>query len=141
MEKLQLSFITTNPLYPAGPAEELFIAGASVFEITNFQPPLQRITVIGINLPEPRTFGPYNNYLAVLVSGDEEVEELGGLFLNPTISREVWAGVTFLNFGGTFFPINIQIRPTGDEGQIGPVILEGPLIPIEEDNDGEENKD
>ncbi|MHB1127480.1 MAG: hypothetical protein ACYC2T_11100 [Bacillota bacterium] len=52
------SFTTTNPLTPVGPAAELFIAGASIFEITDFEPPLQRVTIVGINLPDPDTFGP-----------------------------------------------------------------------------------
>lgn len=136
MEKLQHSFITTNPLVPVGPAADLFIAGVSVLEITDFEPPLQRVTVVGINLPDPDTFGPYANYVANLIVPNETMEEVGMVFLEPTFSQEVWAGVTFLNFGGTLFPIDVQVRPVGDEGQIGPVILEGPLIPIEDGDNG-----
>lgn len=136
MEIMQHSFITTNPLYPVGPAADLFIAGASVFEITDFEPALQRVTIVGINLPEPDTFGPYQNYVAILITADEAMEEIGRVFLEPTISQQVWAGVTFLDFGGTLFPINVQVRPVGDEGEVGPVILEGPLIAIENGNNG-----
>ena len=65
-ETNQQDFIEVNPLLPTGPAEELFVAGASVFEITVFTPPVQRVTILAINLPDPDTFGPFDSYIATL---------------------------------------------------------------------------
>lgn len=133
MKNRQLSFIETNPLLPVGPAADLFIAGASVFEITVFEPPLQRVTVVGINLPEPDTFGPYDAYLATLVIPGEPEEELTSFILEPTLDASIWAGLTFLDFGGTLFPINAIVRPISLE-RMGPIILEGPVIEFENGN-------
>lgn len=53
--KNNTDFIEVNPLLPTGPAEQLFIAGTSAFEITTFTPPIQRVTILAINLPNPDT--------------------------------------------------------------------------------------
>lgn len=121
-------FIVTNPLTPTGPAEDLFVAGASIFEITTFNPPIQRVTILGINLPEPDTFGPYNSYVATLtVEGSSEPLET--LTLVPTRDNENWVGTTLLDFGGTLPNINVSIRPQFGTERIGDVILQGPVFP------------
>ena len=121
-------FIIVNPILPTGPAEQLFIAGASVFEITVFTPPIQRVTILGINLPEPNTFGPYDSYIATLtVPGSDE--PLQTLYLVPTEDRQNWVASTLLDFGGTLPNINVQVRPQSGFDRIGEVILEGPVFP------------
>lgn len=120
-------FIVTNPVNPVGPAKKLFIAGASVFEITVFTPPLQRVTILGINLPEPDTFGPYDSYIATLtVAGT--IEPLATLVLLPTADSQNWAATTFLDFGGTLPTIDVAVRPQSTE-RIGDVILQGTVFP------------
>lgn len=126
--KTSQDFIVAKPLLPAGPAEELFIAGASVFEITVFTPPIQRVTILGINLPDPDTFGPYDSYVATLtVPGS--LEPLAILFLVPTEDNENWVASTLLDFGGTLPNINVSIRPQQGFDRVGDVILEGPVFP------------
>lgn len=128
-EKIEsLSFVEVNPLLPAGPAEQLFIAGASIFEITTFIPPIQRVTILAINLPEPNTFGPYESYVATItVAGtDEFVSEL---FLFPTDNKDNWVASAFLTFGGTLPPLEVAIRPVDYGDRIGEVILQGPVFP------------
>lgn len=120
-------FIQTNPLFPAGPAKKLFIAGASVFEITIFEPPLQRVTILGINLPEPDTFGPYDRYEARLFTKNAVIDVIGTIELVPTLDNQNWAGTAFLEFGGTLFPIFAEVRPVSDT-RVGPVILEGQIF-------------
>lgn len=122
-----LDFVVANPLLPTGPAEQLFIAGASVFEITIFTPPLQRVTILGINLPDSDTFGPYDSYVATLTIPDS-TEPLETLFLLPTGDNQNWAATIFLNFGGTLPNIQVSVRPQSFE-RIGEVILEGPVFP------------
>ena len=125
---VEQEFIITHPLTPTGPAEELFIAGASVFEITTFTPPLQRVTILGINLPEPDTFGPYNSYVATLTT-EGSPEPLATLTLIPTRDNENWVATTLLDFGGTLPNINVTVRPVSGTELIGDVILEGPVFP------------
>jgi len=121
-------FIVTNPLNPVGPAKQLFIAGVSVFEITPFTPPIQRVTILGINLPEPDTFGPYDRYVATLtVPGS--LDPLATLILVPTEDNQNWIGTTFLDFGGTLPNINVSVRPESVSGQVGKIILQGPVFP------------
>jgi|GEM_PF-1977353 len=128
MEIKQHSFTTTNPLTPVGPAKNLFIAGASVFEITDFTPPLQRVTILGINLPDPGVFGPFDMYVAILeVAGDNNAP-LAEIILEPTIDRLNWVGTAFLEFGGTLPPLVVSVRPQMGDNRIGPVILEGPVF-------------
>ncbi len=127
MDNESQSFIVTNPLSPTGPAEQLFIAGASVFEITVFIPPIQRVTILGINLPEPDTFGPFDSYVATLtIPGDPE--PLDTFPLVPTEDNQNWAATTLLNFGGTLPNINVSVRPQLGFDRIGDVILEGPVF-------------
>ncbi len=121
-------FIVTHPLLPTGPAEQLFIAGASVFEITIFTPPLQRVTILGINLPEPDTFGPFDSYVATLTVPDE-LEPLATLTLKPTVDNENWVATTLLDFGGTLPPnINASVRPQLGTDRVGEVILQGTVF-------------
>lgn len=128
-EKMQENgqdFIEVNPIFPTGPAENLFVAGASVFEITTFVPPVQRVTILAINLPDPDTFGPYDNYEATLrVAGTEEPLET--LILTPTLDNSNWVASTLLDFGGTLPEINVEIRPVGFDRE-GEVILEGQVF-------------
>jgi len=119
-------FIVTHPLDPAGPAEQLFIAGASVFEITIFTPPIQRVTILGINLPEPDTFGPYDGYIATLTI--DSLQQLATLPLIPTEDNQNWVATILLDFGGTLPNINVSIRPQGFN-RIGDIILQGPVFP------------
>lgn len=120
-------FIEVNPLLPTGPAEQLFIAGASVFEITIFTPPIQRVTILAINLPDPDTFGPYDSYIAtLLVPGS--LEALAVLYLEPTGDNQNWVATTLLDFGGTLPNIEVEVRPTGFE-RVGEVILQGQVFP------------
>lgn len=121
------NYIETNPLYPTGPAEQLFIAGASVFEITIFTPPIQRVAVLGINLPEPDTFGPYDSYAAVLMTSNS-TEPLATLILKPTEDKQNWVATTLLDFGGTLPNINVSIRPQLNSDRIGNVILQGQVF-------------
>ena len=121
-------FLIVNPALPTGPAEQLFIAGASVFEITVFTPPIQRVTILGINLPEPNTFGPYDSYIATLTVQDSD-DPLATLYLVPTEDRENWVGTTLLDFGGTLPNINVSVRPQSGFDRIGEVILEGHVFP------------
>lgn len=120
-------FIEVNKLLPTGPAEQLFIAGASVFEITIFTPPIQRVTILAINLPDPDTFGPYGNYVATLLS-PRSSEPLAELYLEPTEDKQNWVATTFLSFGGTLPNIKVEVRPTGLE-HVGEVILRGKVFP------------
>lgn len=120
-------FIETNPLYPTGPAEQLFIAGASAFEITTFTPSVQRVTILGINLPDPDTFGPYNRYVAYLTVPNEP-EPLATLSLVPTTDNKNWVASTLLFFGGTLFPINVSVRPQFGTERIGEIILQGQVF-------------
>lgn len=119
-------FSQVNALSPTGPAEELFILGASVFEITIFTPPVQRVTILGINLPDPDTFGPYDSYIATLTSPGSEIP-LGTLFLVPTVDSQNWVASTLLEFGGTLPNIVVTIRPIGND-RIGEVILKGDVF-------------
>lgn len=120
-------FIELNPLLPTGPAEQLFISGASVFEITIFTPPIQRVTILAINLPDPDTFGPYDSYIAtLLVPGS--LEPLAVLYLEPTGDNQNWVATTLLDFGGTLPNIEVEVRPTGFE-RVGEVILQGQVFP------------
>jgi len=121
-------FIVTNPLTPVGPAKLLFIAGASVFEITPFTPPIQRVTILGINLPEPDTFGPFDRYVATLTAAGS-LDPLATLILVPTEDEQNWVATTFLDFGGTLPNINVAVRPESVSGQVGKVILQGPVFP------------
>lgn len=119
--------IEVNSLLPTGPAEQLFIAGASVFEITIFTPPIQRVTILAINLPDPDTFGPYDRYIAtLLVPGSSE--SLAILYLEPTADNQNWVATTLLDFGGTLPIIKVEVRPAGFE-RIGEVILQGQVFP------------
>lgn len=119
--------IEVNPLLPTGPADQLFIAGASVFEITIYIPPIQRVTILGINLPEPDTFGPYDSYVATLLV-QESMEPLTELYLQPTIDGQNWVASTTLDFGGTLPTIEVEVRPTAYE-RIGDIILKGRVFP------------
>ncbi|WFA08283.1 hypothetical protein [Tissierella sp. Yu-01] len=123
----QQDFIEVNPLLPTGPAEQLFVAGASVFEITVFTPPVQRVTILAVNLPDPDTFGPFDSYIATLLSPGSD-EPLETLFLQPTADSQNWVASTLLSFGGTLPNINVEVRPVGFE-RVGEVILEGPVFP------------
>ena len=120
-------FIETNPLDPTEHAEDLFIAGASVFEITTFTPPLQRVTILGINLPDPDTFGPYDSYVATLTVPDS-LEPLATIPLIPTKDKENWVGTTLLEFGGTLPTIIAEVRPQLGSDRIGEVILQGQVF-------------
>lgn len=119
-------FIEVNPLIPAGPAKRLFIAGASVFEITTFTPPIQRVTILAINLPNPDTFGPFDSYVATLIVPGS-MEPLATLFLSPTSDDQNWAASTLLDFGGTIPNIDVEVRPVGFERE-GEVILRGAVF-------------
>jgi len=121
-------FIVTNPLTPVGPARQLFIAGASIFEITPFTPPIQRVTILGINLPEPDTFGPFDRYVATLTAVGS-TDPLTTINLVPTEDTQNWIATTFLDFGGTLPNITVTIRPESISGQVGKVILQGPVFP------------
>lgn len=126
-DKNSKDFIVTNPLYPVGPAKELFIAGASVFEITEFLPPIQRVTILGINLPDPDTFGPYSSYWATLAI-PKTPGTLATFPLVRTEDGQNWVGTTLLDFGGTLPPIQVVVRPQLGEEQIGAVILQGKVF-------------
>ncbi len=128
MQIKQHSFTITQPLTAVGPGTDLFIAGASIFEIPDFEPPLQRVTVVGINLPDPDTFGPFNSYIATLTIPNEVAEELASFILEPTPDLSVWAGIFILDFGGTLPPINASVRPGLNGERIGPVILQGSVL-------------
>ena len=128
-----MDFITTNSLEPTGPASELFIAGASVFEITPFLPPLQRVTILGINLPDQDTFGPYQYYVATIAPPDDPDNVIAAMFLEPTPDMQLWAATTFLEFSGTLPPMNVYVRPQLNDFRIGPVILQGPVLAEELD--------
>lgn len=121
-------FIVTNPLTPVGPAKQLFIAGVSIFEITPFTPPIQRVTILAINLPEPDTFGPYDRYVAILTATGSP-DPIATLILDPTEDKQNWIATTFLDFGGTLPNINVTVRPESGAGQIGKIILQGPVFP------------
>ncbi|MCR3920980.1 MAG: hypothetical protein NUK65_00465 [Firmicutes bacterium] len=123
----QEEFIVTNPLLPTGPAEQLFIAGASVFEITIFTPPVQRVTILGINLPDPDTFGPYDSYVATL-KVPESLQPLATIYLVPTEDQQNWVGSVLLRFGGTLPNINVSVRPQLGTENSGEIILEGPVF-------------
>lgn len=121
------NFIDVKPLLPTGPAKDLFIAGASAFEITSFMPPVQRITILAINLPEPDTFGPFVSYTATLtIPGSDE--PLSTLYLIATEDNQNWVASTLLDFGGTLPNIEVSIRPDG-YNHMGEVILQGPVFP------------
>lgn len=120
-------FIEVNALLPTGPGEELFIAGASVFEITTFTPPIQRVTILGINLPDPDTFGPFDSYTATLTTPNSDVP-LSTLYLIPTFDNQNWVASTLLDFGGTIPNIEVTVRPVSND-RIGDIILQGPLFP------------
>ncbi|MTI96286.1 MAG: hypothetical protein FH749_12555 [Firmicutes bacterium] len=123
-------FITTNVLEPVGPASQLFISGVSIFEITIFEPPLQRVTLVAINLPDPDTFGPFDQYVATLeIPGESAPQE--EIVLLPTPDEAVWAGSTLLTFGGTLPTINAFIRPQLNGVRVGPVILQGRVVSAE----------
>lgn len=121
------SFIEAGALVATGPAEQLFIAGISGFEITDFEPPLQRVTIVGINLPDPAVFGPYDAYEAAVLDPDQDV--VTEFQLLPIPSQRIWAGTTFLTFGGTLFPMTAIVRPIAlATNQNGPAILEGTIF-------------
>lgn len=121
------NFIEVNPLLPTGPAEQLFIAGAAVFEITVFTPPIQRVTILAINLPDPDTFGPYDSYVATLfIPGS--LQQLATLYLEPTIDNQNWVASTLLDFGGTLPNIKVEVKPVGFERE-GQVVLQGQVFP------------
>lgn len=121
------SFIETGALIATGPAEQLFIAGISGFEITDFEPPLQRVTIVGINLPDPEVFGPYDAYEAVILDPEQGV--VTEFQLSPVPDQRLWAGATFLTFGGTLFPMTGIVRPIALAGNLtGPTILEGTIF-------------
>ncbi|UMZ74065.1 hypothetical protein [Natranaerofaba carboxydovora] len=120
-------FISTNPLFPTGPAEKLFIAGASAFEITTFTPPVQRVTILGINLPEPDTFGPYDSYVATLTVPDS-TSTLATLYLVPTEDSQNWVASTLLDFGGTLPFIDVSVRPQLGAQRIGEIVLQGQVF-------------
>lgn len=127
IENKGLSFVDVKALLPTGPAEQLFIAGASVFEITTFIPPIQRVTILAINLPDPDTFGPYESYLATItIAGTDDF--VADLFLQPTSDKENWVASTFISFGGTIPPLEVSVRPVDFNDRIGEVILQGPLF-------------
>ena len=120
-------FIEVNTLLAKEPAIELFIAGTSTFEITAFMPPVQRVTILAINLPEPDTFGPFESYTATLtVPGSDQ--PLSTLYLIPTADNQNWVASSLLDFGGTLPNIEVAIRPDGYK-HIGEVILQGPVFP------------
>jgi hypothetical protein len=123
------SFAEAQVLEPAGPAAQLFIAGVSLFEITDFEPPVQRATVSVVNLPNPGLFGPYNMYRATLFfePPDNEPEPITDIELVPTADENVWAGTTLLTFAGTLAPISVTVVPLRQES-VGPVIVEGPVF-------------
>ncbi len=127
MANEEQDFIEVNALLPTGPAKELFIAGASVFEITEFTPPVQRVTILGINLPDPDTFGPYDSYTATLTIPGSDVP-LSTLYLVPTGDNQNWVANTLLDFGGTIPNIDVTVRPVSYD-RMGEVILQGPLFP------------
>lgn len=121
------SFIEAGALTATGPAEQLFIAGISGFEITDFEPPLQRVTVVGINLPDPAVFGPYDAYEAVVLDPEQDIVTEFQLF--PISKQRIWAGTTFLTFGGTLFTMTAIVRPISMETNLnGPAILEGTIF-------------
>lgn len=121
------NFIEVKPLLPTGPAENLFIAGASVFEITVFTPPIQRVTILAINLPDPDTFGPYDSYVATLfIPGS--LDELATMYLVPTNDNQNWVASTLLEFGGTLPNMNVEVKPIGFERE-GNVVLQGQVFP------------
>ncbi|MDR7871351.1 MAG: hypothetical protein RIN55_10845 [Tissierellaceae bacterium] len=120
-------FIEVNELLPTGPAQQLFIAGASVFEITEFTPPIQRVTILAINLPDPDTFGPFDRYVAILLTPGS-MEPLAVIDLEPTVDEQNWVGSTLLDFGGTLPDIRVEVRPVSFDRE-GPVILEGQVFP------------
>lgn len=121
------SFIEAGALVATGPAEQLFIAGISGFEITDFEPPLQRVTIVGINLPDPGVFGPYDAYEAVVLDPEQGVVTEFQLF--PIPDQRIWAGTAFLTFGGTLFPMTGIVRPIALASNItGPAILEGTIF-------------
>lgn len=136
MEIRQHSFTVTNPLEPVGPAANLFVSGASVFEITDFTPPLQRVTIVGINLPSPGIFGPFDRYVATLEVPDEQNSFLTSFVLQPTADRTIWAGTTFLDFGGTLPPMTVSVRPQLNDTRVGAVILQGPVFGEETGDEG-----
>lgn len=91
-----------------------------------FDPPIQRVTILAINLPDPGTFGPYDSYTATLLTNGTE-EPLAVLELVPTIDQQNWLASTLLDFGGTLPNISVEVRPVGFN-HIGPVILEGQVF-------------
>lgn len=117
-----------SSLTPVGPAEQLFIAGASVFEITPFTPPVQRVTILGINLPEPDTFGPFDRYVAVLTAAGSP-SPLAEVTLVPTLDSQNWAATVLLDFGGTLPEIEAVVRPQSGSDRIGEAILQGRVFP------------
>ena len=127
MENMIKDFIEVNALLPAGAANELFIAGASVFEITDFVPPVQRVTILAINLPDPDTFGPYDSYVATLfIPGS--LDELATMYLVPTNDNQNWVASTLLEFGGTLPNMKVEVKPIGFERE-GQVVLQGEVFP------------
>lgn len=121
------SFGEVNILEPVNAGAELFIAGMSLFELTVFEPPLQRVTVTGVNLPDPDTFGPFDQYSAEVMTADGD--PVATLILQPTSDQSVWAGTAFLDFGGTIPPLMTRVLPLtpGSYASDSP-ILEGPLF-------------
>lgn len=122
----QPAYVATQPLLPTGPAAQLFIAGAAVFEITIFEPPVQRVTIVSINLPPPGIFGPYAEYRAS-ISAPGDPTPVVNIYLSPT-DGAVWAGSALLNFGGTLPRLEASVRPVMYGVRIGPVVLQGPVF-------------
>ena len=121
------SFLVTNPLRPTGPAAQLFIAGAGLFEITAYEPPVQRVTIVGVNLPDPGIFGPYSNYLAIILAPGNP-SPIAEINLSPTLAGSVWAGSQLLTFGGTLPRLFAEVRPVLYGVRQGPVILIGTVF-------------
>ena len=99
-----------NPLFPIG-----------------LLPPIQCVTILGINLPDPGILGPFDSYTAVLTAVGSSVP-LATVPLIPTADNKNWVATTFLQFGGTLPEIEVEVRPQS-ETRVGEAILEGRVFP------------
>jgi len=135
---MENSFIEVNMLNAMGPGTALFISGFGSFELTAFDPPVQRAVVVGVNLPAPGTFGPYDNYNLILkfVLPDTPPQTIDELILKSSPDRSIWSGVTLLTFECTLDPIRTTVRPQGQRW-VGEPILQGFIFGFNEDNDEE----